>query len=178
MIQTEPHLFAGMQQDTSISKQQPEYLIDAHNIRITAREGETLLSITNEKGPKELALKDNDGASTTITGTIVGHCVLNNYLVLFVTNNGTDGIFRIDMSQDNPVCVNLCSGSGFSLGFDADYPIEAIGDYENENIQKVYWVDGKNHQQRKGWRKALHFALFRNSLELNACGRLMAWFLR
>ena len=144
MIQTEPHLFAGMQQDTSISKQQPEYLIDAHNIRITAREGETLLSITNEKGPKELALKDNDGASTTITGTIVGHCVLNNYLVLFVTNNGTDGIFRIDMSQDNPVCVNLCSGSGFSLGFDADYPIEAIGDYENENIQKVYWVDGKN----------------------------------
>lgn len=146
MIQTENHIFAGLQQDISVSKQQPEYLIDAHNIRITAREGETLLSITNEKGPLELSLKNTLGANASISGTILGHCVLNNYLVLFVHDAGVaDSILRIDMSQDDPVIINLFQGedSGF-LGFDSSYPIEAIGDYENENVQKVYWTDGYN----------------------------------
>jgi len=146
MLQTENHIFTGLQQDTSVSKQNPEYLIDAHNIRITAREGETLLSITNERGPKQLQLKSSSGSNVSISGTILGHCVLNNYLVLFIHDEGVaDSILRIDMSKDEPEVINLYQGASTDfLGFNVSYPIEAIGDYENENIQKVYWTDGLN----------------------------------
>lgn len=142
MIKSENHIFAGLQQDYSVSKQQPEYLIDAHNIRITAREGETLLSVTNEKGPKELKLTNSLGQPARIEGTILGHCVLNEYLVLFThDDSGTDRILRIDMAYTSPVMTTLFSGN---LGFSYDYPIETLGDYENNNIQKVYWTDGLN----------------------------------
>jgi hypothetical protein len=146
MQQSSNHTFVGLQQDTAVSKQSPEYLIDAHNIRITARGNETLLTITNEKGPKELALVNTEGAKTYITGTILGHCVLNNYLVLFTHEASYgDKILRIDMSKNNPEVVSMFqSEDNQSLGFSEDYPIEAIGDYENENIQKVYWIDGLN----------------------------------
>lgn len=146
MLQTENHVFTGLQQDTSVSRQSPEYLIDAHNIRITARESGTFLSITNEKGPQQLQLKNADGNNVAISGVILGHCVLNQYLILFVHNEGVgDSILRIDMSKDEPEVFNLFQGSDSKfLGFNVNYPIEATGDYENENIQKVYWIDGIN----------------------------------
>lgn len=31
-----------------------------------------------------------------------------------------------------------------NLNFDTNHPIETLGVYENENIQKVYFIDGKN----------------------------------
>ena len=71
MLQSENYVFTGLQQDAAVSKQQPQYLIDAHNIRITARNGETLLSVTNEKGPKELIIKNSIGTNVLITGTIL-----------------------------------------------------------------------------------------------------------
>lgn len=145
MQQSSNHTFVGLQQDMSISKQTSEYLIDAHNIRITAREGETLLSVTNERGPKELVLKNSAGNNMTISGTIIGHCVLNSYLVLFVHDTEGDSILRIDMSKEEPEVVNLFNGDSTKfLGFNENYPIEAISDYENEKIQKVYWIDGLN----------------------------------
>jgi hypothetical protein len=271
-LQAESHIFTGLQQDTSISKHSSEYLVDAHNIRITAREGNTLLSITNEKGTKELScdipeyneiylsgtisingtqtlttditingeswrvkadgektaedvltvtgtlgikgivkrngnqikgnatgdidititdkieiigkvsilgtLSKEDGTlisgnivisgHITLTGntgikggrrmemkpvydentTILGHCVLNNYIVLFVhnstiTDSSPDNILRVDLADNTPTIQPLYQGST-SLGFDVNYPIESFSSYENKNIQKVYWTDGKN----------------------------------
>jgi len=36
---------------------------------------------------------------------------------------------------------------GGNLSFNLDYPIEAIGYYESEEVQKVYWVDGYNQNR-------------------------------
>lgn len=155
MIKQENHLFTGLQKDITVSKQQPEYLIDAHNIRITAREGETLLSITNEKGPQELSLVSPHGDEVKIKGTILGHCVINKYLVLFtheelMDSNGDevakDSIYRLDLEDIDAVTTfNMFQGeTTTTLGFNTDYPIEAISDYENEHIQKVYFTDGIN----------------------------------
>ena len=41
----------GMQRDLSVSTFNPEYAYENMNIRITPTEDNTLLSITNEKGP-------------------------------------------------------------------------------------------------------------------------------
>ena len=131
--QEDPHVFSGLQQDMAVSKCPAQYLIDAHNIRITRRDNGTLLTITNEKGTSYLSKK--------FIGTCLGHAVLNNQLVVFTTDNGTDRIYKAEITQDN--CEVTCLYEG-SLGFDVSYPIETLPYYENNMVQKVYWTDNKN----------------------------------
>ena len=124
------HVIQGMQKDTSKSKLSKEFAFDAKNIRITAREDNTLLTITNEKGNKQLK---------SIFGYYLGHCVLNNQLVLFTTvREGSDFIFLYDSDFEQTTLYNG------NLNFSLDNPLETLGVYENEDIQKVYWVDGIN----------------------------------
>jgi hypothetical protein len=47
-----------MSKDLSTSKFNPDFAFDNLNIRITAREDNTLLSVTNEKGSKLCTLVD------------------------------------------------------------------------------------------------------------------------
>ena len=82
-IKREFHSIKGMQRDLTRSKFSPEFAFDAQNIRLTAREDNTLLSVTNEKGTKECELKDKSGNIVTIIGQYIGHCILNNYVILF-----------------------------------------------------------------------------------------------
>lgn len=158
MIKQDKHIVKGIQRDLTVSKFNPEFAFDAQNIRITARDNNTLLSITNERGNKEIILKDSNGSVVTLQGTVIGYNVLNNYLTLFTTDNTTDRIYRLERKGDYFECVTLYTGS---LGFSTLNPIENIGVYENENIQKVYWIDGKNQARviniaasdevRSGW---------------------------
>lgn len=140
--QFDNHIFTGMQRDLSISKHPANYLFDAQNIRITARDGNTLLSITNERGPKDLNVQ--------VLGTYLGHCTLNQYLVVFSTTstgetaNGLDYITRIDLSNPTAEPFPLYNSARGNLKFSVKHKIEAISSYENKNIQKVYWTDGYN----------------------------------
>ena len=95
-------------------------------------------SLKNLEQPKQ---------EVTIVGETLGYAVLNKYLVLFTkwidpTNNlnTVDYIFRIEFS-DKFVLTTLYYGN---LGFNINNPIETLSIYENEDIQKVYWVDGLN----------------------------------
>lgn len=133
----EHHSFTGMQRDMSIAKHPSSFLYDAHNIRLTARGEDTLLTITNERGPSY--------AGVEIKGTYLGHCLLGKYLTVFSTggleeddNTLRDYITRIDLSTKESVV--LYKGN---LNFDTSHLIETIGSYENNGIQKVYWTDGK-----------------------------------
>ena len=140
-IKQEFHAIKGIQRDLTRSKFSPEFAFDAQNIRLTAREGNTLLSVTNEKGTKECILKDATG-ETTINGDYVGHCVLNNYLVLFtVPQYGYGNIYRLENKGDYFKVFKLYGGK---LNLDTDYPIETLGVYETKEVQKVYWTDNKN----------------------------------
>ena len=140
MKRVESHIFQGMQRDVSISKQQPQFLWDAENIRLTAREGDTLMSVTNEKGSVESGI----GA---LTGSYMGHCVLGNYLTVFTTTGADDYIYLITKGPDGEFSsIKLYGGSTSQprLGFDLRHPLQTLGIYENEFIQKVYWTDGIN----------------------------------
>lgn len=75
MIKEDNHVFQGMRRGRHPIKQENGALWDAHNIRITDKEDNTLFSITNEKGTSEPLV--------TLKGNYVGHCVINNYLVVF-----------------------------------------------------------------------------------------------
>ena len=139
--QNEHHSFTGMQRDIAISKNPSGFLYDARNIRITQREDDTLIAITNERGTVDL--------NKFISGKYLGHCLLNNWLVVFskmdIVPQGTppDYITRFDLSErddDDYPKVVLYAGN---LHFSSDHLIEAIGSYENESVQKVYWTDGR-----------------------------------
>lgn len=141
MIKQEAHIVKGMQRDLTVSKFSNEFVFEARNIRITARDNNTLLSVTNEKGNKEIILRDENRNIVELKGTIIGYNILNNYLTLFTTDNSIDRIYRLNREGDYFKCENLFTGT---LNFNTSYPIKTLGVYENENIQKVYWIDGKN----------------------------------
>ena len=131
------HIPKGMTKDVSDSKLGSEYYIDALNIRLTTQDGNTLMSITNAKGNTQITLKP---AGTVILGSYLGHAVLNSYIVIFTVNDSTGYIYRIDTKNDY-YTVLLAYGS---FDFDTNYPIETLPMYEKEDVQKVYWIDGKN----------------------------------
>ena len=135
-----------MTRDLSISKVNNEFAYENFNVRIIARDHDTLLSVTNERGNKEIELKGQSSETTPITlkGTLIGHSVLNNYMVLFTHEEDTkiDHIYRIEyVDEENWRSLSLFDGN---LGFDSKHPIETLANYETEAVQKVYWVDGIN----------------------------------
>lgn len=271
MIDSQEFIVKGMQRDLSVSKFNPEFAFENMNIRITAREDNTLLSITNEKGNKacsasltpnkisrvmnlvqggstpkfgivfkseypldgpitlksfptpgyteqgsirpdgEIVLTNTDIEEETkfwisdnlpsiifksfdvisqspvetvcyyddtiytqpipevgdvplvLIGECIGKEVINDYLVLFtVTEDDPDGknsrIYRLDYNGVSFTTNLLYYGN---LGFDKFHPIESIGVFENETLQKVYWTDGLNQprfinivasdEKRKKW---------------------------
>ena len=228
----------GMKQDASPNKHEENFAFENHNIRITAVGDSTLLSVTNEKGPKKLdvivkknrivntvymdisnskvttkypvdlncivyidiysssnqlintiqtllrkgqssvsvALPNNydytkvrvsageesiylykEGKHETedayeytdseFVGWYNGHCILNNYLVLFTQKISDsivyDYIYRLEMKEDKLEGVIIYSGM---LGIDGN-GMETLPYYESENVQKVYWVDGVNQNR-------------------------------
>lgn len=141
MMQEDNHIFQGMRRDNHPIRQDGKFLWDAHNIRLTNREDDTLLSITNEKG--------TSGPLVTLEGLYVGHCVLGKYLVVFTADDEStvNTIYRIERDGDSYKTIILFrrnDGNPWEQGWSTDCPIEAIGIYETELVQKVYWVDGKN----------------------------------
>ena len=138
-MQEDNHIFQGLRRDNHQIRQDAKFLWDAHNIRLTNREDNTLLSLTNEKG--------TSGELMTFQGHYVGHCVLGKYLVVFTANDdGSDNyIYRIEKTDDGYKSIILFNEDNIWDGaWNPGYPIEAIGVYESELVQKVYWVDSKN----------------------------------
>ena len=86
MIKQDAHIIKGMQKDLAVSKFNNEFAFDIQNLRITAKEDTTLLSITNEKGNKEIEILDSNNKPFNISGTIIGYNTLNNYVTLFGFN--------------------------------------------------------------------------------------------
>lgn len=132
------HVFQGMSRGNHQIKQDGKFLWDAHNIRITDRGDNTGFSITNEKGDVYLNSIDNH---------YLGHCVLGKYLVVFscIPAGGPVYIYRGHIEGNNFFFIKLFGGSlGYGPYTSTSNPIEAIGVYENELVQKVYWIDGIN----------------------------------
>lgn len=232
-MKQEMHVITGMQRDLTVSKFSPQYAYENMNIRITARENNTLLSVSNEKGTGEVPIpsyrisnkitveptgkivaeyvtaseirggiltvdslgveyryevvlsegvKENtyyegDIPSTQsikgfyfmtsdavydstyqyysdihalgfipngeLAGVPLGSCVIGDYIVIFTKDTTTDidYIYRLQKMNGHFDLIILYQGD---LNFNAAYPIQTLGTYENENIQKVYWVDGLN----------------------------------
>lgn len=137
-MEKELHTFQGMSRGLYPINQKPELLWDAHNIRITDRGNNTLYSITNERGTKPTGI--------TFEGKYVGHCVLNKFLVVFTHKDSESFIYRVEKTKSGYKKIILYHDEK-ELGLNSKYPIESLGYYESDIVQKVYWIDD-NHQPR------------------------------
>lgn len=141
----------GMTQDLSPSKTPNDFAYEIRNLRLTAQEDSTMLSLVSEKGNAQYRLMNlNNDSNFIIYGTIVGYCTVGTeYLVLFTHGNTTgDCIYRLSEASNNVMLCECLYGCGVghikNLGFTNTTNIESIGVYENSDMQKVYWIDGVN----------------------------------
>ena len=129
------HIIKGMQKDLSPSKKSSEFAIDAKNIRLTSRGENTLLSITNEKGTKDVS-------DYTVTGDIIGHVRFKDAIVIFSKDESKDFITLFNTKGKKKTLWNKERNLNNSLNL-GDY-IEALVSIESENLVKIYWIDGVN----------------------------------
>lgn len=145
-----PFIIKGMTRDLAASKFSSEYAFENKNMRITATDDNTSFALVNEKGnvAKEISWDTMGGELPTvfegnhIFGTPIGQQVLGKNLVLFTAgDNNEDHIYKFWFSGDTLRGRKLFQGN---LHFSTEHPIESIGVYENDKLQKVYWTDGEN----------------------------------
>lgn len=162
----------GMNRDLAMSKFDARFAYENKNLRLITDKETSKFVMTNERGPAKIDASvytydtvnhewklsvTQTGPLTELLGHAMGCAVISNHLVVFthdvyeatgedVTFLNRDRIYRVDFEDDTsdgrPVkCYELFRGN---LGFDLSYPIETLPFYETEDIQKVYWTDGKN----------------------------------
>lgn len=172
MIQQLTHSYKGMNQDLLKDKQSLDLYYDANNIRIIDNTPQSLGGVSNEKGNKLLftipsPVVNSNGTITygdksltfklktgnellnsnlpSISGIQrgIGNTLTKDGFILFSTdNNGFDCIWEVIEILEGNYDLKLLYCR--NLGFSSNNPIQAVFNYENENIQKIYWVDGIN----------------------------------
>ena len=133
--------FTGMNQDIPAQNKQA---YEIKNLRINATKDGKSLELTSERGTKKVIVQDTSSNNISYYGNILGHAVIGDYIVLFMHNTGQnpDSILRLVPSNTTGVDFDLqclCVGN---LGFGER--IETIVSHENNNVMKIYWIDGEN----------------------------------
>jgi len=152
----------GLDRDSSKNKYDNVHYWDAKNMRLVTQEGLSSGAMENLRGTY---LRLNMAASGHY---ICGHVVMGEYLVIWTTSNNTsspngssiDRIFKVPIStlealtgtstltlstnwfHDDPVNNNLVYTG--NLWLCTGNLIVSVARYENDDIQKVYWVDTYN----------------------------------
>lgn len=128
----------GMQRDASMANANGEFAYEIVNMRLMPAEEGAGFSLTNEVGTQKVN-------NIKLSGKVIGQCPTNDSLVVFTTdkdNTQLDYIYEIYKTQTGSwTCGTLYKGN---LKFSENYPIETLFNYETEDIQKVYWIDGIN----------------------------------
>ena len=84
----------------------------------------------------------NNNYRSSSTQTILGHSVLRDKIIIFSTdNNGFDCIWKID--DDYNISLLYLR----NLQFSTNNPIWVVNNFENSNIDKIYWIDEKSQMR-------------------------------
>ena len=141
----------GMNKDVVNSKTAQQQAYEIKNFRLSATQDSNAFELTTERGTKSIPLEwtDSNDNQIQVKGTIIGYCILNNYLVLFTFDHQrtVDRIYRLTLNPnefEEEITEIVLLYEGDKLEFDTNHLIDAIPYYETELIQKVYWIDGKN----------------------------------
>jgi hypothetical protein len=167
--------FEGLVQDINKSNYSNKFYFNARNIRVIATDTQSTGAVTNEKGNsliltvptpiidgvnKKILYNNKKLIYTTneindiylISGTtyrtsgdqlIIGHTFSRDSLILLTTdNNGFDCVWKV-----NDITYDITLLYMRDLQFNITNPIQCINNFENDIIDKIYWVDGKNQMR-------------------------------
>ncbi len=107
--------------------------------------GETLQYRFDNITVPEIEQQINDGALPTTSGvhTILGHAVTRDSIILISTDgNGFDAIWEVEELLEGGFNLKLLYARNLCLS--VNNPVQILYNYENDAIQKIYWVDGLN----------------------------------
>lgn len=158
------HSYEGMIQDISQSKFSNKFYFEGRNIRIIATDTQSTGSITNEKGNSliltiptpvidyiaKVINYDNKILSYTTDEInyvnqsskqkIIGYSNSREYIILFTTDDsGFDCIWKVNYDSYDITLLYLRN-----LEFSLNNPIQTVNNFENDILDKVYWVDSKS----------------------------------
>jgi hypothetical protein len=137
MVRKEKYIGLGLDTDTAPDKRKTDVYWDAENIQIV-NNGRSL-SITPIKGETKILDFAKLGTNQDRVH-IVGFCVFRKYIYVFVATEVTatsdSAIYRID---ENNNIVKIAFGF---WDIEHTHRIDAVANYESDNIIKLYWVDG------------------------------------
>ena len=166
------HSFKGLNQDTSKSKFSNEFYYDAQNITLNSTDSQILGTVSNKKGNTKVVtiptpVIDYNGKTITYNSNIndsevlvfntneidyvgqsgvqkiIGQCSTRNAVILISTDdNGFDCIWEFNHLTNQIILLYLRN-----LNLSTNNPIQIVNNFENEKIDKIYWVDSK-HQIR------------------------------
>lgn len=146
--------YQGLSQDGAFDTIGATLYIDAQDVRITTAEGESQGAITNIQGNEEAFIIPQTD-STTQDKEIIGVCVIRTRIILFCADSsGNKGwIYFVEYDEKSRTILNPgtpipeaelvydANGSPEDLNFNKDFPIEAVGRYESDCVQRIYWTD-------------------------------------
>ena len=161
-MQARVNTYTGMNKDVAYDTLPENLYIDALDIRISTVNGESTGAFTNIKGNVESFTipisgeftdpKNPSGPPvpwTADTPEIIGYTTIRNRIIIFVADNSGAKGWIYDVQYDPATRIIL---PGFpvlkyyssAFNFKKDWPIEALGRYESDCIQRVYWTDYNN----------------------------------
>ena len=143
--------YGGMNKDTAYDTIKPNMYIDALDIRISTDKGESQGAFTNIKGNEYSFTIPTSGTFNSLpwiitnpaggTPEIIGYGTIRDSIILFVADDeGQKGwIYKVEYDPATRVASApiLLYYSG-SLNFKKEWPIEALGRYENAATQRIY----------------------------------------
>lgn len=139
--------FEGLDRDTNKHEYKSTKYFNLENGKIVSQDGLSSVTISNVKGTIPI-LDSNGNHITSITGyTLVGWCNLGADIILFYSSDTTDKgqIYKLVQNTELTFSITLIYEDD-NLNF--GNVLQAIGRYENEYIQKVYWIDDFNNMIR------------------------------
>jgi hypothetical protein len=146
--------YQGMNKDTAYDSIEQSQYVDARDIRISTTSGESLGAFINIKGntlafdiPEEGEF--NNIPWTAVDPCIIGYTTIRNRIILFVADNSNTKGWVYDLQYD-PANLQILTGFpalkyyNSNLLFKKEWPIEALGRYETDCVQRIYWTDYNN----------------------------------
>lgn len=130
----------GMQKDLENPSTSPTQAFNLLNLKVQNLEEQTKNALVNEKGTIKLNKLNlpNTIENSRIIGVI--RCGSNTNVIFTVLDN-YNAIIRIDQETNNsPITARVLAEGNFNFG----NFIEGEFCYENSELQKIYWIDGKN----------------------------------
>lgn len=130
----------GMNTDADKASRDGTSYLRAENYTFTSTDGGTTGALENAKG-NEL----DSSISFATNHEVVGYTNIVDNTVYFTTDGTDSNIYFHEDGTMNLVYSDSASTEKLNFSTSPDDRIIAVGRYESEDVQKVFWVDGVNN---------------------------------